>query len=115
MRTAIITAVGHDGKSVMLSGKEIPLLKQRESFMQLRKVAIMDGSHEKYREVSYQENDGSEELLTFRTPEAQKKHLEARAKEKADHAAQVKAEQQRELVPRKTQPEAKSKPEAVKK
>jgi hypothetical protein len=89
MRTSIVTAVTHDGKGVMISGKEVHLLKNREIFMALRKIAILEGAHDKYASVSYQENDGGEELLNFRTPDAQKKFLAERAKEKKAQADRI--------------------------
>ena len=102
MRTSIVTAVTHDGKGVLISGKEVHLLKNREIFMELRKTAILDGSHEKYASVSYQENDGGEELLNFRTPSAQKKHNDERAKEKkaqADRISKLNDEDAKRNVP----------------
>jgi hypothetical protein len=100
MRTAIITGLTHAGKGVLLSGKETPLLKQIDIFKTFRKGAILDGSHPEYREVSYQENDGSEELLTFLTPAAKKEYLESREKEKQAHAAQLAAHSEREGISR---------------
>lgn len=104
MRTAITTAITHAGQGVLLSGKEVPLLKQRDLYLQFRKQAILEGAHPQYKEISLQESDGHEELLTFRSPAAQKQHLDLRAKEKKQHEAQVEAERQREGAPRAQTP-----------
>lgn len=106
MRTSIITAVGHDGKGVLISGKEVGLLKNIELFKEFRKIAVLDGSHEDYASVSHQENDGSEQLLNFRTPDAHKKHLAEREKEKKAHADAVAAEKESEGKPRAAAPPA---------
>jgi len=100
MRTAIISGLTHAGKGVLISGKEVPLLKQMEVFNTFRKGAITNGSHPEFKEVSYQENDGYEQLLTFRTPEAQKQHEAARAAEKERHQKQIAAEKAREGIHR---------------
>ena len=100
MRTSIITAVGHDGKGVLISGKEVGLLKNLETFKDFRRIAVMDGAHENYSSVSHQENDGPEQLLNFRTPDAQKKHAEARAAEKKVHAEALEAQAKMEANPR---------------
>src|ERR1017187_10268767 len=89
MRTSIVTAVTHDVKGVLISGKEVHLLKNREAFMELRKICILEGAHDKYASVSYQESDGGEELLNFRTPDAQKKFLAERAKERKAQADRI--------------------------
>jgi len=104
MRTAIISGLTHAGKGVLISGKEVPLLKQLEIFNTFRKGAITNGAHPEFKEVSYQENDGYEQLLTFRTPEDQKKHESRRAEEKARHQKQIDAELAREGSPRATPP-----------
>jgi len=104
MRTAIISGLTHAGKGVLISGKEVPLLKQLEVFNTFRKGAITNGAHPEFKEVSYQENDGYEQLLTFRTPEDQKKHEARRAEEKARHQKQIDAELAREGLPRATLP-----------
>jgi uncharacterized membrane protein len=104
MRTSIITAVGHDGKGVLISGKEVGLLKNIELFKEFRKIAVLDGSHEDYASVSHQENDGSEQLLNFRTPDAHKKHLAERGKEKKAHADAIAAQAESEAKPRAAAP-----------
>lgn len=84
MRTAITTAVTHEGNGVLISGKEVSLLDQQKAFRLLKGLAVTSGAHEKYASVSYQENDGVEELLRFRTPLAQKEHDARRASERQE-------------------------------
>ena len=113
MRTAIITAVTHDGKGVLVSGKEIGLIKQLEIFKGFRKAAHEAGSHEQYAEVSFQENDNGEEIIRFRTPADQKKHLAARAQEKKEHAESIAAQEQADKEPAKPE-KSKTKNEVTK-
>ena len=113
MRTAIITAVTHEGKGVLVSGKEVGLIKQLEIFKGFRKAAYEAGSHEQYAEVSFQENDNGEEIIRFRTPADQKKHVAARAQEKKEHATSVAEQDRAAAEPAKLEP-IKTKNEVVK-
>lgn len=88
-RSAILTAITHDGKDILLAGRTKPLTEVRRMFQDIRGTE----HHKDYRSVSYQESDGMEQVRHFRTAKeqealklAQKKADEDTAKRIADAA-----------------------------
>jgi hypothetical protein len=79
-RTAITTALKHDRKTcVLIAGKSVSLLDQRKNFQQMKAPPLM---HSDFCEVSYQESDGPEHVIRFRSPKDQAAHDAERAAEK---------------------------------
>lgn len=68
MKTAITTAETHDGKEVLLFGRSVSLPEQRQEFNRLR--VLHPRVHADFSAVTYQEEDGRPERLTFVKAEA---------------------------------------------
>ncbi|MDE2102230.1 MAG: hypothetical protein KGL39_33600 [Patescibacteria group bacterium] len=71
---------------MLLAGRSVNILKQKADF---RKFKLAGRSHAEYAEVAYQENDGFQVLVRFRSPEQQKAQDAIRTKETAAEKAQV--------------------------
>lgn len=95
-RTAILAAVTHDGKDVLISGKKSPLLETIKKFKEFRAKAAVHQPHEQYAEVYFQESDGHLQMVRFNTPEKQKAMDAQRAKETAANKKAMEAMQKRD-------------------
>lgn len=66
-RTAIMVGLMHDRKkSVLLFGRETNLLQQRDEFRKLKAPPLVNKD---FCEVTYQESDGHEQIIRFRSPD----------------------------------------------
>lgn len=87
-RTAITTAIRHDGKEVLVHGRQVSILEQLQNWRNTR----CELSHPDIAEVHYQESDGQLLIHRMRTLEAQADHVKKRNAETASNAATVKVE-----------------------
>lgn len=109
MRTAKTVAETHDGKEVLVFGRKVPVMEQQQAFRDLQGQE----SHPEFAIVTYQERDGVERILRFRTADEQKAHEEARASERKAHKEFIEGSKKRaEEATAKASEEAKKKTEA---
>jgi hypothetical protein len=87
-RTAVLTAIGHDGKDYLLAGRTTPVGKIKDHFRSLKGLP----AHDKYQSITYQESDGIAQIRHFKTTkdqEALEKLFEATNKANAKRMAEV--------------------------
>lgn len=80
MRTAVTLAKKHDGKEVLVFGRQTPVEKQKANINRLQG----ERSHDTYQEVTYQESDGGVRTLRFQSAADYEKEQAAIAESEAE-------------------------------
>lgn len=92
MRTATTLAITHDGKEVLLAGRTVGLLDQKELVKKIRHSEGGARFHKEYASLTYQESDGHVQEFRFLSPAQHEEREKQKAIDNAGIATATKVE-----------------------